>query len=419
LTELLQFFTVASANGCVKESAVGELCDYTSLSAQTAASALARVAVYGPQKAKLQQDFLAKVQGVSNEVKIKGALCLGEYGKLVDLSGVPNVIDLVANLFKVANEEVRTAGSICLGNVSIGKPEFFLPRVFALVDNSDPQEKYLFLNTIREIIIHNSKCLELYLAKLLPLLVEHARSQDDMIRNLVAESIGRLFIFYSRLMSSEIESSFRSADALERSTIVKSFKYAAAKDADAFDLEQCVEQLLKLVQDSDLAVKRNALEALNAIVHNQPSCVRNDINQLHKMAVMETVVRPELITEVDLGPFKHKVDEGIPIRKAAYDLLDTMLEKIPERCDCSHIAEVAIKGLDDSAEECMIICLHVLGRLISWSPSIVVGNMDLLLESFEKQFQKNIKLISNSQSSEKAQNIMRAVLRVVEHLQRT
>ena len=104
------------------------------------------------------------------------------------------------------------------------------------------------------------------------------------------------------------------------------------------------------------------------------------------MAVNETTIRPDLITEVDLGPFKHKVDEGIPIRKAAYDLLDTMLEKIPERCDCNYITEVAIKGLDDTAEECMIICLHVIGRLISWSPSIVVGNMDLLLESLEKQF---------------------------------
>jgi len=69
-----------------------------------------------------------------------------------------------------------------------------------------------------------------------------------------------------------------------------------------------------------------------------------------------------------------------------------MVEKIPEKSDCNHITEVAIKGLDDSAEECMIICLHLLGRLISWAPAIVASNMDLLIESFEKQFQKNAKL---------------------------
>ena len=104
------------------------------------------------------------------------------------------------------------------------------------------------------------------------------------------------------------------------------------------------------------------------------------------MTFKETTIKPELITEVDLGPFKHKVDEGIPIRKNAYALLDTMVEKMPERSDIAVITEVVIKGLEDSAEECMIICLHVLGRLILYAPTIVLSNMDHLVDSFDKQF---------------------------------
>ncbi len=130
------------------------------------------------------------------------------------------------------------------------------------------------------------------------------------------------------------------------------------------DLEMSLEQLLVLMQDKDLNVKRNALESINAIVHSQPSAVKNDLEKLHKFTFAETIVKPELITEVDLGPFKHKVDEGTPIRKAAYMLLDTIVEKIPEKADCNNIIEVVIKGLDDTAEECMILCLHVIGRLI-------------------------------------------------------
>jgi len=61
---------------------------------------------------------------------VKGSLCLGEYGKKVDLSTLANIIDTVSSLFKVQNEEVRTAASICLGNISIGNPDFFLQRVF-------------------------------------------------------------------------------------------------------------------------------------------------------------------------------------------------------------------------------------------------------------------------------------------------
>jgi hypothetical protein len=51
------------------------------------------------------------------------------------------------------------------------------------------------------------------------------------------------------------------------------------------------------------------------------------------VTLAETRIKPELITEVDLGPFKHKNDEGIPIRKAAYALIDSLVEKIPEKTD--------------------------------------------------------------------------------------
>ena len=35
-------------------------------------------------------------------------------------------------------------------------------------------------------------------------------------------------------------------------------------------------------------------------------------------ALQETKIRKELIEEVDLGPFKHKVDNGLGMRKAAF-----------------------------------------------------------------------------------------------------
>ena len=43
----------------------------------------------------------------------------------------------------------------------------------------------------------------------------------------------------------------------------------------------------------------------------------------------------------------------------------------------------------------------------------------MLVESFEKQFEKYLKQNQNIQNSERAQNILRAILRVVEQLQRT
>lgn len=65
-----------------------------------------------------------------------------------------------------------------------------------------------------------------------------------------------------------------------------------------------------------------------------------------------------------MGPFKHKVDEGIVIRKAAYALIDSLIDKTPEKLNVNIIVETVIKGLDDSAEECMILCLHIIGKTV-------------------------------------------------------
>jgi cullin-associated NEDD8-dissociated protein 1 len=35
------------------------------------------------------------------------------------------------------------------------------------------------MNTIREIIIHNAKCLKPFLSKLIPLLIEHSKNEDE------------------------------------------------------------------------------------------------------------------------------------------------------------------------------------------------------------------------------------------------
>ena len=81
---------------------------------------------------------------------------------------------MISAFFKADNEAVRTASSICLGNISVGSPDFFLEKVFNLVDAAEQNQKYLFLNTIRELILNNPKCLQLFVPKLLSLLLEQA-----------------------------------------------------------------------------------------------------------------------------------------------------------------------------------------------------------------------------------------------------
>lgn len=136
------------------------LLNSVSLKSQSAACCLAIVITqFKPQ---VMEELWRMTEAQETRHKVVGILSIGQVGKLQDLSSEPRVLATVTNLFKSPNDDVRTAASICLGNVSVGNPGFYLDKMFEFVDKSKDDQKYLFLNTIREIIIHNPACLESY-----------------------------------------------------------------------------------------------------------------------------------------------------------------------------------------------------------------------------------------------------------------
>lgn len=54
-----------------------------------------------------------------------------------------------------------------------------------------------------------------------------------------------------------------------------------------------------------------------------------------------------MIREVDLGPFKHKVDDGLEIRKAAFECMYTLMDSCLDRLDSSAFIVSIGEGLKD------------------------------------------------------------------------
>lgn len=155
-----------------------------------------------------------------------------------------------------------------LGNVSVGNPGFFLDKVFALIVKSEDSHKYLFLNSIREIIIHDSKCLIDYILELSELLIKYTTHQEESIRSIVAESIGRLFCTYPDEMVESISYGLQSGSSLVKETLAKSVKYCVQKDLeDSRLLQSLAIDLIALRTEANPNIKRNALEGLTTIVH--------------------------------------------------------------------------------------------------------------------------------------------------------
>ena len=413
--QLKEFFKIASSQKVIDQGAASQLLGFVNIKSTGAAACLAIVVASNQSFAGMLGQFWTMASAQSKPAhQIVGALCLGEYGKIVDLSKEAKIIPTVQGLFQSGEDNVRIAASICLGNVAIGNPDFFLAKVFSLVAQSKDAQKHLFLNTIREIIIHDSGCLAQYIDQLSDLLMSHSTQPDELIRSTVAESLGRLFAVYPHDLIGAIDTGFKTGPALMKATLAKSVKYSGGKCQDLAMLKIISECLVMLKAQAEPEVKKNALDGLTTIVHSNWTVLKDIIGDVEGFAHQETNIRPELIEEVDLGPFKQKRDHGIPMRKAAYGLLEILYDRCADHVDVDKIVDVVINlGMADSAEEILIPNLNILSKLSQRSGVVVLSRVDAVVGGFEKLFRTNLKLVSSKQSQERAMNIIRASLRVV------
>ena len=129
-------------------------------------------------------------------------------------------------------------------------------------------------------------------------------------------------------MFDTVDNSLKSDNNLQIATTARAVKFAGSRMTNPLTVKILTEDLCTLMANADIEVKKNALEALTSIIHGNWHTMKNDlracIGDILNFALQETTIRKDLIQEVDLGPFKHKVDKGLPMRKAAFQLLETL-----------------------------------------------------------------------------------------------
>jgi len=107
--------------------------------------------------------------------KRNGILCIGEYGRLIDLSKSKPLVDLVIKGFSSNNSEVKQAASIAFGNIIVGNPQHFLSDLFTMIKGAAGNQQVNFVRTILEVVKHAPKVLAAYMSKgLLDLLSSQA-----------------------------------------------------------------------------------------------------------------------------------------------------------------------------------------------------------------------------------------------------
>lgn len=75
--------------------------------------------------------------------------------------------------------------------------------------------------------------------------------------------------------------------------------------------------LTTMMRDSDVDNRRLSLNTFNAAIRNKRELVFPHLNVLLPLVMDQTFEDQSLIREVSMGPFKHKVDDGLEVRKVS------------------------------------------------------------------------------------------------------
>ncbi|KAI8987133.1 armadillo-type protein [Pilobolus umbonatus] len=359
----------------------------------------------------------------NDSIKYLSLLTIGEIGRRIDLTYFPDIHNDVMQLFSAQSEEVKFAAAFALGNICVGNIYKYLPMIVTHI-KEQPKRRYLLLHALKEIITRydhkkeQATSLNNAADEIWVLLLESSEDgQEEGTRTVVAECIGKLALTNPAKFLSQLENLLTSNSACVRATVATAIKYAVVDPAKDYDelLKPIMQKFINLLQDSDLNVRRLALVTINSAIHRKPYIVSGVLSQLIPLLYEETIIKEELIHTVEMGPFKHKVDDGLEIRKAAFECMYTLLSTCLNKIDIHAFLERVRSGLDDQHDIKMLVYLMLI-RLAKVAPTAVAQKLDDLISPFKTTLDFKMRSNAVKQEVEKNQELIRAALRCIHSL---
>ncbi|KAK9465620.1 armadillo-type protein [Lipomyces arxii] len=377
----------------------------------------------------------------SSEVNARGALAV--IAELARRSSTVPVtiadVSFLYNLFLSSDEEVKIAAAQALGAIAATNVDAYVPQLASQLTPLSRNAKMLVI-ALREAILLNSSKSERasevapYTADLWSRLFA-LDVTDNGIKSVAAECVGRLTALDPAKFIPDLRALLKSTDTATRSLVIGAVRFlfsqsdaalaeeAASPAASSEDLlRPIIVDFFALLEDSDLENRRLAISAITSVAYNRPQLVADYLQQVLKLLVEETQPRPELVREVQMGPFKHKVDDGLEARKAAYDALYAILVAFAvlqdkrDELGLSVMTERAVAGLSDDHDVKIIGCV-MLGKIIEIDVEFVYPYLEILAKKFTEVITRKFRETEVKQEFERHGELQRHIVRITQQIQ--
>ncbi|XP_022354023.1 cullin-associated NEDD8-dissociated protein 2 isoform X4 [Enhydra lutris kenyoni] len=357
------------------------------------ARCVAALAAACPQEAAGTANRLvcdARSPNSSTGVKVLAFLSLAEVGQVAGPGPQRELKAVLLEALGSPSEDVRAAASYALGRVGAGNLPDFLPFLLGQIE-AEPRRQYLLLHALREALgAAQPDSLKPYAEDIWALLFQRCEGAEEGTRGVVAECISKLVLANPPFLLPRFQKQLAAGRPHTRSTVITAVKFLIS------DQPHPIDPLLK---------------SLSA-VHNKPSLVRDLLDDILPLLYQETKIRRDLIREVEMGPFKHTVDDGLDVRKAAFECMYSLLESCLGRLDICEFLNHVEDGLKDHYDIRMLTFI-MLARLATLCPAPVLQRVDRLIEPLRATCTAKVKAGSVKQEFEKQDELKRSAMRAV------
>ncbi|RYP73047.1 hypothetical protein DL770_007848 [Monosporascus sp. CRB-9-2] len=338
---------------------------------------------------------------------------LGEIGLRLGPSS-PLKPELFLEQFHDEPDKVSVSAGVALGRAGAGNVKVFLPIILNAIKEQTGHQ-YLLLQSVREVlhqVVASATDIGAYQDEIWDVLFTASQSDDN--KAICAECIGRLAIIDPKAYIPKLQELTKHDSTTIRAVAAQAIRYTLPDSDESFDTmikTVLIDVLLTVLQDKDMEIRRLGMTMLNSAAHNKPDLILPHLGHLVPYVMAESVIKPELIREVQMGPFKHQVDDGLEVRKSAYETLYALMETAFSRISSPEFYDRVIAGLRDE-NDIRALCNLMLSKLIVVDPDETTRRLDIIADCYRKILSTKLKEGSVKQEVEKQDEANKSVLRI-------
>lgn len=356
---------------------------------------------------------------------LQAVMIIGRVGQLhhVDESVVTQYLQSQEEI----PEDLQHAAAIAFGGIVAGQFDTHVESVMHGINGSD---QYLYLQSLQEALSLDSMAAKPYAASLWEKLFS-VEMIDGRNLSLAAECISRLTILEPQFFLPRLSGHLNNESNATRRIVMSALRYTFTDTAESFDdlLRPILIDFLRQVEDEDLEIRKLSLATLNAAAHNKPHLISDKLPALLSLLYKETHKNKALVREVQMGPFRHEVDDGLDTRKTAYETMFALLDNETGAISWETFLDRVLAGMDDD-HDIKILSNLMLQKIARIAPQalrlrkeVAIHTSDIGLDKFIEKLRAVLssKTKDNAvkQDIEKLADIQKSVLRSISSLQKS